>query len=120
MIHAVARSAHAVTDGQERRDALGELLELTSAMLEAALSGEWERLVALEATRQERIHEFFSTPPGQEEAAEIARAIRVILDTDRQVMRLGSERMEWLGDRLRGVRKGRAATSAYRAATAGG
>lgn len=65
MIHAVARSAHAVTDGQERRDALGELLELTSAMLEAALSGEWERLVALEATRQERIHEFFSTPRGR-------------------------------------------------------
>ncbi len=95
-----------------------ELVTLTEAMLRSAQEQDWEGLVSLEQERCSLL-ERLTTPgglvsPGNEENRDTLSAlIRTVLELDRQVMVLATERRQVLAGKIQGLRVGARARAAY-------
>ena len=102
-----------MSDAAVNLDAWQEILGLTAAIQEKAVSGEWEDVTGLDAERRRRLEAFFASSL----AAPVARQVRVdvlgILESDRQVMELARGMREAIGEELRAFRQGIKAASAY-------
>lgn len=94
-------------DGQLQR-----IETLTHSLLVAARKGEWDQAIQLEAERRPLIEAYFSNLSTDEKAG-LQSSIRKILDADREIMELGRERHQLLGESLRDLNKGRQAMDAY-------
>jgi hypothetical protein len=82
-------------------------------MLELAGELEWEKIAVLEVRRKQIVMECFRESAAEEDAAEIAEAIREILNLNQQVTELGKRCQLQVGTEIHTHNRGRAATSAY-------
>jgi hypothetical protein len=97
---------------------LGQIITLSEQMLSLARQGEWEHLNERQAERQQMIEQAFpldlaAMAAGPGAADDAARQIRVILDLDRQLMRLARAQQQETGQTLGKLNQGRVATRAY-------
>lgn len=96
-----------------RREQISEIVHLSKEMLELAGALEWNRVAELEVRRKEIVMECFSKPAAEQDAAEIAAAIKEILSLNQQVAELGKQCQTQLGAEIHTHNVGRTATSAY-------
>jgi hypothetical protein len=64
------------------------LLRLTREMLDAGRTGDWNRVLYLEANRRERIERFFSVGIAPDETELVRDGIIEILESDLELLRL--------------------------------
>lgn len=96
-----------------RREQLDSIIRMSKEMLELAEELEWEKIALLEVQRKQIVVECFRQPAKEEDAAEVAMAIREILHLNQQVTALGKQSQGRLGSEIHNHNRGRAATSAY-------
>ena len=97
----------------ERQEQIDAILELSQQMLDLAQGREWEVLTAIEATRQQKLHQFFSIPAAPEDIAQIAKFIQQVLAMDRQIVEWGEAYRRELMDGLDDLGRARRASVAY-------
>ncbi len=96
-----------------RREQLDEIVRLSKEMLELAEELEWEKIAVLEVRRKQIVMECFQKPAEEQDATEVAAAIREILSLNQQVTALGKQCQSQLGTEIHSHNRGRVATSAY-------
>ncbi len=96
-----------------RRKKLTDIIRLSRDMLDTARELEWDKVAILEVRRKQCVMEYFRQPVPEQEAAEVAAAIKEILDLNQQVTELGKQCSKDLGTEIHANNRGRAATSAY-------
>lgn len=96
-----------------RRKQLTEIVRLSKEMLDRAGQLEWDEVVPLEVRRKQLVMECFREPTPEQDAAEVAAAIREILSLNQQVAELGKQCQAELGTEIHTHNRGRAASSAY-------
>lgn len=96
-----------------RQEQIEAILELSKQMLERAHNREWEVLTAVEATRLQLLHKFFSVPAAPEDIAFIAAFIQQVLTMDRQILQWGDAYRRELMDGLDDLGRARRACVAY-------
>jgi hypothetical protein len=92
---------------------LQQLVELTRTMREKAQASLWDEVIDQEAVRRELISAFFHIPVQPELASPIAEGIRLILEMDRDIERLGLAEKEEIGQALRQMGQGKKVVRAY-------
>jgi hypothetical protein len=97
----------------ERQEQLQAILELSEQMLALAENREWEVLAAVEPTRRQLLHRFFSAPPAAEEVGDIALLIQRVLAMDRQIVQWGEVYRRVLMEGLGELGRARRAFHAY-------
>jgi hypothetical protein len=90
-----------------------ELRRLTQDMLELAQAGEWEIVTEIEEQRRVLIEQLLREPPPAEWASRIRETVQATLSSNARVQELASAERDKLGEKLRGLRTGRRALSAY-------
>lgn len=103
----------AVIDSTSPDSLWNEILDLTAAIREKAVAGEWEESTALDTERRARLERFFSSPPKGELALRVSEEVLHILESDRQVMELARQMRLAIGDELHQIRKGHKAVGVY-------
>ena len=96
-----------------RHEQLKEIVRLSREMLDRAGQLEWDQLAPLEASRKQLVMQCFREPTPEQDAAEVAEAIKEILSLNHQVTELGKRCQTQLGTEIHSHNLGRAATSAY-------
>lgn len=86
---------------------------LSMEMLELAQAGEWETVTEWEEKRRVLLEELFQTLPPAEISPLLEDAVQFTLASDAQVQELARTEMDKLSDKLRALRQGRRALSAY-------
>jgi hypothetical protein len=89
------------------------IVQCSREMLELARQQQWNRVIGLQAHRQQQIERFFATAPRVDEADWIETGIRAVLALDRAVLELGKQGMRALTSDLQGLEVGRRAIRAY-------
>ncbi|HPF58149.1 MAG TPA: flagellar protein FliT [Candidatus Competibacteraceae bacterium] len=86
---------------------------LSMEMLELAQAGAWETVTEWEAKRRVLLDELFQAPLPVEFAPLLKDAVEITLANDAQIQELARTEMNKLSDKLRALRQGRRALSAY-------
>lgn len=92
-----------------------KIISLSDKMLESARQHNWEDVTEIEMERKALMTEFFSNPLALQKGR-LANGIRMILEKDREIVRLGSVKREELRDALAKHQRGKDAVEAYSAA----
>ncbi|HAS51259.1 MAG TPA: hypothetical protein DCS21_05775 [Gammaproteobacteria bacterium] len=82
-------------------------------MLELAQADEWEIVTEKEIERRALIEALFQRPPPAEWVPLLKDTIQVTLSSDARVQELAHAEMDKLSDKLRTLKQGRRALSAY-------
>lgn len=82
-------------------------------MLELAQADEWEIVADLEEQRRPLIEQFFQTPPPVRWIPLLQDAVQTTLSSDARVQELARAERDKLNDKLRTLRTGRRALTAY-------
>ena len=90
-----------------------KLRRLTQDMLELAQAGEWEIVTELEEQRRTLIEQLFREPPPESWIPLLQDAVQTTLSSDARVQELAGAERDKLGEKLRALRTGRRALSAY-------
>ncbi len=90
-----------------------ELIEYSHSILKHAEAGEWEQVIAAEATRRQLINSFFSVPSNISDAPETSRAIRELLQLNNKLEKLTINERDSAKTEARTISKGRRAVNAY-------
>lgn len=98
----------------ERAQVLRDVIQISQAMLAMARDNEWERVSLLEAERRLMVQNCFNRPTREQDAPEVAVAIREILRLNQEVAELGRTCKDRLGADIRVQKVGRSASAAYR------
>lgn len=101
-----------VTDLPDCNTGLGEVLSLTTAMLDSARSQDWVTVANLEATRAVLLHEVFEQD-GQYTPGQLADLARQVLDLDHELIALGTQARDAVAGELTQLRQVRRAHDAY-------
>jgi hypothetical protein len=96
-----------------RQDAWREIAEMTEIMLSHARSGEWSAVIEMESDRQLLMQKYFSIAPQLEDAEWIIDGIRTVMKIDREIMELGKNGINKLGENLAVIQRGKKAQFAY-------
>lgn len=92
-----------------------KIMSLSEKMLENARQQRWENVSAIEDERRQLLTDFFSQPVNAQKGM-LANSIRTILEKDREIVKLGSEKREELRGALQKFNRGKDAVQAYSAA----
>ncbi len=92
---------------------LEQILLLSKQMLESAADHEWRRVAEIDTRRRELVMRCFQQPAAQQEAVEVAAAIREILRLNQEITDLGRCYQDRLGSEIQGNKLGRTASAAY-------
>lgn len=95
------------------REQLKEIVRLSREMLGRAGELEWDKVASLEVSRKRLVMECFREPTSEQDGAEVAAAIKEILNLNQQVTELGKQCQAQLGGEIHAHNRGRTATSAY-------
>jgi len=96
-----------------RRKQISKIVHLSKEMLELAGELEWNKVAELEVRRKKIVMECFRKPATEQDAVEVAVAIREILSLNQQVTELGKQCQAQLGTDIHTHNIGRTATVAY-------
>ena len=96
-----------------KQTTLDEIISMTERMLGYAQSAEWNKVISIEATRQNKLQEYFSIKPSLDDAEWIKEGITSIVNMDKKIMELGSSDLDKLGNTLSHVNRGKKAQFAY-------
>lgn len=97
----------------KRTQVLRDIIQISQAMLAMARDNEWERVVLLEGERRQMVRGCFDKPTRDQDAPEVAVAIREILSLNQEVAELGRRCKDQLGADIRAQNMGRSASAAY-------
>ena len=97
--------------GEQASD-IKKIIFLSEKMLVEARQEDWENVTKIESQRRELITSFFSQPV-HESNGQLADVIRVILEKDREIIKLGAGRREKLRSALRKINRGKTAVESY-------
>ena len=97
----------------QRSQQLRDIIELSTEMLKLAHEQEWSQVAELEEKRRLLVMACFRQPTPEQDAPEVAAAIREILVLNQEVTALGKECQQQLGSEMHTNRVGRAAQTAY-------
>lgn len=89
------------------------LQTLNAQMLEQAQLGAWETVSDREMQRRTVIEQLFQAPPPPQWLDPLKDAIQATLMSDSRVQELAGSERDKVGDKLRSIRQGRRALSAY-------
>jgi hypothetical protein len=89
------------------------ILAHTRDMLNAANTGDWDRVIPLERERQARIERFFSSAPAPHEADWVRSGIVEILESDKRLLALCQTRKEEASTGIVDLHRKAAANRAY-------
>lgn len=103
-----------MADASHADAALQTLEVLTRRMLFEAQASQWTALAATERERRAAIESFFATPPSTDAVPQVARVLREMLDSDRQVLALGAAGRAAIAEDIRKLRLGRRGAGVYR------
>ena len=99
----------------EKTTDIQKIIFLSEKMLSQARQEDWENVTKIESQRRELITSFFSQPV-HERNGQLADVIRLILDKDREIIKLGAGRREKLRSALRKINRGKIAVDSYKVA----
>ena len=99
----------------EQTTEIQKIIFLSEKMLSQARKEDWENVTQIESQRRELITEFFSQPV-HERNGQLTEVIRLILDKDREIIKLGAGRREKLRSALRKINRGKIAVDSYKVA----
>ena len=94
---------------------LVDILDLTTSMLEAASSDDWQRVIDFESDRRLLLVNLFPVPSSQSGAALMANCIEQVLQVDARIIELGKRSRQGLAAELGAINRGRGAQRAYSA-----
>ena len=97
----------------DRSRQLVEIIGLSKEMLEKARDHDWARVAELEVTRKALVMHCFRQPTAEQDAPEVAAAIKEILRLNQDVSEIGRQYQEALGSEIHTRTVGRAASAAY-------
>ena len=97
----------------EYEQKLSEILIISQTMLDHAKRGEWPELTQIEKRRGKLLEDFFAQTITPEMASTIEDIIRQVMAVDKEVIAIGEDMQKQMGDDLRKISKGKAATKAY-------
>ncbi len=89
------------------------LHDLSLEILELAQSDDWEIVTEKEVERRALIEALFQSPPPAEWVPLLKDTVQVTLSSDARVQELARTEMDKLSDKLRTLKQGRRALSAY-------
>ncbi|GMQ88683.1 MAG: hypothetical protein BMS9Abin09_0115 [Gammaproteobacteria bacterium] len=92
---------------------LRDIIELSKDMLSKAQANQWELVADLETRRKALVMRCFQQPTADQDAPEVAAAIKEILSLNQQVTALGQEHQEQIGCDIHTSKVGRNASAAY-------
>jgi len=101
-----------VMDNKRSRQ-LEQILSLSKDMLAKAGDDEWELVAEIEARRRELVMRCFQQPAPQQQASEVATAIKAILCLNQEISDLGKRYQDQLGTEMHTNKLGRTASAAY-------
>jgi len=101
-----------VMDNKRSRQ-LEQILSLSKDMLAKAGDDEWELVAEIEARRRELVMRCFQQPAPQQQASEVAAAIKAILCLNQKISDLGKRYQDQLGTEMHTNKLGRTASAAY-------
>lgn len=90
-----------------------QILQMTQQMQDLAVENEWEQVVEVEASRKCLLEGFFKTPISTNDAEEISRGLKQVIESDRQLTEIGVKTKQDLSAILNTLRSGRKAVDAY-------
>lgn len=105
-----------MSTGHHLKD-LGAVLAVTEQMLRDARDEAWEKLTALETSRQGLIHAAFADPIPPDDAATVAGLIGRIQALNHELVSLSSRSRDRIASAIGTLAKGRRAQSAYGSAS---
>jgi hypothetical protein len=97
----------------ERRRQLEAIILLSKDMLARAGDGDWALVAEIEGRRRELVVRCFEQPTTEQDAPEVADAIREILRLNQQITELGGQCQDRLGNEINTSKLGRTASAAY-------
>jgi len=97
----------------KRSRQLEQILSLSKDMLEKAGDHEWGLVAEIEARRRELVMCCFQQPAQQQDASEVAAAIKEILRLNQEITDLGKRYQDQLGTEIHTNKLGRTASAAY-------
>ena len=98
----------------KRTQALRNIIAVSEAMLVMARQNEWERVALLEAERRAMVHGCFERPTREQDAPEVAVAIKEVLRLNQEVANLAGSWRDQIGADIRTQKLGRTASAVYR------
>lgn len=101
--------AMSIRQDDHRHKELCLILELSNAMLEASLAGDWDALIEREAQRRPCLEAFFQPPV----VADVVEAVRQIIEIDQQIVALSTVRQDFIAAELRNMKTVKTAVDAY-------
>ncbi len=100
--------------GEQATD-IQKIIFLSEKMLSQAHKEDWENVTKIESQRRELVASFFAQPI-HERNGQLSDVIRLILDKDREIIRLGAGRRDKLRSALRKINRGKVAVESYKVA----
>ena len=97
----------------ERSRRLEEIVLLSQTMLLSADDHQWEAVAECEFRRRELLTRFFEQPTEEQDAAQVAAAIKDILRLNQRIGELGRQCQDQLGNEIQANKAGRTASAAY-------
>jgi len=105
--------ANSKQPGVQRHQELCLILELSNAMLEASLAGDWDALIEHEAKRRPCMEAYFQTGVTGHEVMDVVEAVRRIIEIDQQIVALSTVRQDFIAAELRNFNLVKTAVDAY-------
>ncbi len=100
---------------QTQEPSLEQVLEMTREMFDLANEGSWEKLLEIEAPRQQILASLFENTSPVEPSSPKGLQIRQIMDIDQKIQALANEAKSSVRDELLGINKIRNQAKAYQA-----
>ena len=92
---------------------LGEIVEMSHRMRQSAEAEQWDEVRQLYDQRNLQIESCFSQDSNFVDRESATTRIKVILENDRQIMELGKDAKQNLGESLGQIQQGRNAVTTY-------
>jgi len=92
---------------------MAEIIDMTRRMQQLAAELNWDELLVLQTSRQERVLAFFTEPVADDDSVWIAAAVGEILQADRQMEAACRQAYENVSGQLSGIAQGNKAKQAY-------
>lgn len=106
------------SEEHNNQDSLGEVLSLTTAMLDCARTQDWAGVANLESTRAALLRDVFEQH-GVYTPEQLADLARQLLEFDRELIALGTQARDAVAGELNQLRQARRAHDAYSGHDAG-
>ncbi len=101
------------TLSSDRHEQMVSILALSQTMLDLARAEDWDALPQQESLRRTLIAKFFAEKPDVNTAAVIEQAIRKLLVMDKEILALGVQAKNAVGEQINQLSTGHKVSKAY-------